>query len=63
MNSGRKKTESKRVAHLGKRCLVAFGSHLQTVPTGQSVYPRAGGRYFAIEKYGPGAESQQTLDN
>lgn len=64
MNSERKKTESKWVAHLGKRCLVAFGSHLQTaVPTGQSFYPWAGGKHFAIEKYSAGAESQQTLDN
>lgn len=64
MNRGGKKTESKWAAHLGKWCLVAFGSHLQTaVPTGQSFYPQAGGKHFAIEKYSAWVESQQTPDN
>lgn len=59
MNSGRKETESKWVAHLGKQCLVAFGSHLQTaVHTGQSFYPQAGGKHFATEKYNAWTESQ-----
>lgn len=58
MNSGREKTESKWVAHLGKWCLVAFGSHLQTtVPTGQSFLPQGSGEHFATEKYNARTES------